>query len=109
MDERVKTELDNIVRILGDTGTVSKIFLFGSYARGEETPDSDIDLCVLTPIKGKNTFELMKDFREMVLNVLTMPLDLLAFNQNDFNSYIDYHGSIQGEIANNGVLLYEHE
>jgi len=107
MDKKVKTELDNIVRVLADTGTVSKVFLFGSYARGEETPDSDIDICVLTPIKG-NPFDLMRDYREIVLDVKTMPLDLLAFNQDEFESYINYHGSFQGEIANKGVLLYEH-
>ncbi|GBU22435.1 hypothetical protein R80B4_02344 [Fibrobacteres bacterium R8-0-B4] len=109
MDEKVKTEIDNIVRVLANTGIVSKIFLFGSYACGEETPDSDIDICVLTPITGKDPFELMRDFRKRVLDVKTMPLDLLAFNQDEFDSYIDYHGSFQGEIANKGVLLYERE
>jgi hypothetical protein len=44
MDVKVRTELDNIVRTLVDTGTVSEIFLFGSYAKGEETKDSDDDL-----------------------------------------------------------------
>jgi predicted nucleotidyltransferase len=108
MDERVKTELDNIVRVLADTGTVSKIFLFGSYARGEETPDSDIDLCVLTPEKVEDDFELAGDFRKKLRGVKTMPLDLLAFNQDKFYAYTDFPASFQYEIAENGVLLYEH-
>ncbi|MDR0308049.1 MAG: nucleotidyltransferase domain-containing protein [Chitinispirillales bacterium] len=58
MNEKIKTELDNIVRTLVDTGNVSQIFLFGSYARGKETPNSDIDLCVLTPIKDKRSIGL---------------------------------------------------
>jgi len=108
MDEKVKTELDNIVRVLADTGTVSKVFLFGSYARGEETPDSDIDLCVLTPEKVEDEFVLAGNLRQKLRGVKTMPLDLLAFNQDDFYTYYEFPASIQYEIAENGVLLYEH-
>jgi len=108
MDEKVKTELNNIVRVLADTGIVSKIFLFGSYARGEETPDSDIDLCVLTPEKVEDDFALAGNFQKKLIGVKTMPLDLLAFNQDRFYAYYtDSQGSIQYEIAENGVLLYE--
>jgi predicted nucleotidyltransferase len=106
MDEKVKTELDNIVRTLADTGIVSQIFLFGSYARGEETPDSDIDLCVLTPVKDRRPIDLMADFRKKLWDVQTMPLDLLAFNHDDFYSCADSPISFEYEIAENGVLLY---
>ncbi|MDR1558387.1 MAG: nucleotidyltransferase domain-containing protein [Clostridiales bacterium] len=34
--------LNNVVKAIADTGMVSKIILFGSIARGEETPDSDM-------------------------------------------------------------------
>jgi predicted nucleotidyltransferase len=108
MDEKVKAELANIVRVLADTGTVSKIFLFGSYARGEETPDSDIDLCVLTPEKVEDDFELASDYLIKLLGIKKMPLDLLAFNQDDFYAYTDLPASFQYEIAEKGVLLYEH-
>ena len=42
-----KKELDAIVKAFADTGLVTKIILFGSFARGEEAPGSDIDLCAL--------------------------------------------------------------
>jgi predicted nucleotidyltransferase len=105
VNEKVKTELDNIVRTLVDTGTVSQIFLFGSYAKGEETPYSDIDLCVLTPIKDKHPIELTADYRRKLWGVKTMLLDLLAFNQDEFFANADRPTSFQHEIAN-GVLLY---
>jgi len=105
MNNRLKTELGNIVRALVDTGTVSQIFLFGSYARGEETPDSDVDLCVLTPEKLDDPFELMLSYRKKIRDVKTMPLDLLAFNQDEFYFYANCPASFQHEIAN-GVLLY---
>jgi len=109
MNEKIKDELDRIVDTLANTGIVSRIFLFGSYARGEETQNSDIDLCVLTPINDKRPIELMSGFRKKLRGVKTMPLDLFAFNQDDFYSYVDYPASFQHEIAMNGVLLYEHK
>jgi len=107
MNKKVKNELDNIVRVLAETGAVSKVFLFGSYACGEETPDSDIDLCVLTPEKVDDHFELAANLRRKVLDVKTMPLDLLAFNDNEFYSNAKRPSSFHHEIAENGVLLYE--
>jgi len=107
MDEKVKIELDNIVRVLAGTGTVSKVFLFGSYASGEETPDSDIDLCVLTTEKVESHFKTAGNFRKKLLGVKTMPLDLLAFNQDEFDFHSKRPSSFHHEIAENGVLLYE--
>jgi predicted nucleotidyltransferase len=108
MDEKVKTELDNIVRVLAATGTVSQIYLFGSYASGEETPDSDIDLCVLTPIEDVNPFSVAVNYRKKLRGVKTMPLDILAFNRDEFYTYADSPASFEHEIAENGVLLYGH-
>lgn len=46
--DRVYTidEIKNIVAPIAKVHNVSRIYLFGSYARGEATPDSDIDLRV---------------------------------------------------------------
>lgn len=33
---------------------VERMILFGSYARGTERADSDIDICVVSPILGKD-------------------------------------------------------
>jgi predicted nucleotidyltransferase len=108
MDKKIKTELDNIVRALTDTGDVSKIFLFGSYAKGRETPDSDIDLCVLTPIKNKRNIELVADFTLKIWDARTMPLDLLAYNEDKFYNHIsEYPKSFERNIVEEGVLLYE--
>jgi predicted nucleotidyltransferase len=108
MNKKVKTELDNIVNTLVDTGIVSRIILFGSYARGDETPDSDLDLCVLTPVKDRRPLDITVDLRMKLWDVQTMPMDLFTFNQDDFFTNAQRPTSFQHEIAENGVLLYEH-
>jgi predicted nucleotidyltransferase len=107
MDEKAKRELDNIVDTLADTGIVSQIFLFGSYARGEETPDSDIDLCVLTTVKDRRQVDVTADLMMKLWDFQTMPLDLFALNRDDFYSIAERPTTFQYEIANNGVLIYD--
>ena len=36
---------------------VSKTYLFGSHAKGGATPDSDIDVCIISPKFGKDYFD----------------------------------------------------
>jgi len=106
MNEKIKDELDKIVGTLVNTGIVSQIFLFGSYANGKETPDSDIDLCVLTPTTPKSYVDLIANFRKSIRSIRTMPLDLLAYNQEQFYFHAKRPTSFEHEIAETGVLLY---
>jgi len=107
MDERVKTELNNIVSTLVGTGIVTKIILFGSYAKGEQTPSSDIDLCVLTSVKNRRPIEIMVDLRGKLRGVKKMPMDLFAYNQDDFAVRATLIGSFQHHIVTYGIVLYE--
>ncbi len=107
MNEQIKNELDRIVDTLVNTGIVSRIFLFGSYANGEETPDSDIDLCVLTPLEEERCFDIMVELRVKLFNVREkkIPLDLFAYNHEFFLACAEKPG-FQRNILKNGVVLY---
>lgn len=43
----MNNQLINIIRAYFATQPVLKAWLFGSYARGEQTPDSDVDILVV--------------------------------------------------------------
>lgn len=47
MTVKVKEELSHICQIIAETVDAEKIYLFGSYAYGTPSRDSDYDLCVL--------------------------------------------------------------
>ena len=77
MTEQIQNELNTIVKTIADTGIASKIILFGSMARGEVTPDSDIDLCVLSPITDRRPRDMKVDLRMAILDILKTPLDCI--------------------------------
>ncbi|MDR3013708.1 MAG: nucleotidyltransferase domain-containing protein, partial [Chitinispirillales bacterium] len=108
MSETVKNELDKIVSVLIATGIVRKIILFGSHAKGDSRPNSDIDLCILTSTTEKRPIELMGDFHYMLYGVRSLPVDLLAYNEEQFYFHAERPTSFEYEIAKNGVLIYEH-
>lgn len=61
-----KTNIKQIAKkyklaLIGNNIPVNAIYLFGSYAKGQARPDSDIDFCVVSSAFGKD------DFREMVI------------------------------------------
>ena len=107
MTEQVQSELNTIVKTIADTGIVSKIILFGSFARGEETPDSDIDLCVLTPIKDRRPLDISIELRQKLWGVKKMPLDLLTYNQERFDYQAARPRSFENIISTEGVTVYE--
>ena len=107
MTEQLQTELNTIVKTIADTGIVSKIILFGSFARGEETPDSDIDLCVLTPIKDRRPLDISIELRQKLWGVKKMPLDLLTYNQEHFDYQAARPRSFENIINTEGVTVYE--
>ncbi|GBU21010.1 hypothetical protein R80B4_00899 [Fibrobacteres bacterium R8-0-B4] len=110
MNDSVKAELDRIVSTLTGTGIVSKVILFGSCARGEETANSDIDLCVLTPEKddgdGQRLTDITIDLRVKLIDVRERPLDLITYNQDDFSNRVAGSRSFQRHIIEHGVVLF---
>jgi len=107
MTELLKNELDAIVKTIADTGWVSKIILFGSAARGEETRDSDIDLCVLTPITDRRPRDITVDLRMALPRGRTTPLDLITYTESYFERQSSRDRSFENIISKEGVVLYE--
>lgn len=46
---------------------VAELALFGSFVRGEETPDSDIDLLVELDVKTYDNYMDLKEYLEALL------------------------------------------
>ena len=105
MNTVYQNEIDTVVRIIADTGLVSRIILFGSLARGEETTDSDIDLCVLTTVVDRLPSDITIDLRMKLYGIQKLPLDLFTYNYDDFIHHAKRSTSFEHEIAEYGVIL----
>ena len=71
-------------------------YLFGSYAKGKETPTSDVDLLISANIKGLKFYGLVEELRV----ALHKKVDVLDMNQLKNNL------ELTEEILKDGIKIY---
>ena len=106
MDSVVKEELEHYVSFISRMDGVVRIYLYGSYAYGTPTDESDIDLMVVVK-DGADSLKVMQGVSRGLMN-RRVSLDVLVDNMSDF---IELSKSdrvtLQREIKNKGVLVYD--
>jgi predicted nucleotidyltransferase len=90
-----------VKQALGDLD--AKAFLFGSYARGEATPDSDIDIMVVQKQPVKNWLSQTAALRRRMR--CEKSLDLVVDDEASFARWKREYGTIQHEVAREGIRL----
>jgi len=56
-DKNIIQKIKEYISLVKKHYDVEKVYLFGSYAKGEMTMDSDIDLAIVSSSFGKNRFD----------------------------------------------------
>ena len=82
-----------------------KIILFGSYATGNPTEDSDIDLLIIKDMKLPR-YKRVKEVKKH-LRGIKVPIDLLVYTSKEFDEWKDTEASFISQINKTGTVLYE--
>ncbi len=99
--EHIATMTDRIVRDFHP----EQIILFGSHARGEAHPHSDIDLLVVfseCTDKRKAAIEIRR-----VLKDMPVPKDIIVSTPEELERKRDWVGSVLRYAQQEGVTIYE--
>ena len=83
----------------------STVILFGSFARGEQDENSDLDICVLVPEIVSRRLDMEVDARCSIRRGFPLPCDLLLYTYDEFEEYSKSKSRIQYKIKNEGVIL----
>ena len=99
-------KIDKIIPIIVSIASPDQIILFGSYARGDNTEKSDIDLLILK--KGlKNGFDLIDSiYHSFFDHKIGVAVDLLTI---DYDRYLELNneiGYIYKTIREEGKVIY---
>ncbi|MHC4501620.1 MAG: nucleotidyltransferase domain-containing protein [Planctomycetota bacterium] len=81
-----------------------KVILFGSYARGTVTEDSDVDLLVVAPFEGKSVHKSVEI--RMKLRP-TFAVDLLVRTPEKVRERLAMGDDFMRELLEEGKVLYE--
>jgi predicted nucleotidyltransferase len=98
--------IDKIVPIIISIASPDQIILFGSYARGDNTEKSDIDLLIIKK-ELKNSFDIIDSiYMAFYENKIKVPVDLLAIDFNRYNEIKNEIGYIYKTIKEHRKVLY---
>ncbi|MEA3476431.1 MAG: nucleotidyltransferase domain-containing protein [Candidatus Cloacimonadota bacterium] len=98
-------QINEIVKRIVENYFPERIILFGSYAYGSPTKDSDLDLLI---VKESN-IPIHKRGREVrkYLRGLKVPMDIIIRTPAEFETYKDIIGTIIYPANKFGKVIYE--
>ena len=97
-------EIEQFGRRIGQEFGAEKVILFGSYARGTPSPDSDVDLLVIGPFAGRSvdkSVEIQMKLRP------GFPIDLLVRTPEKVRERIGMGDTFMRDVLAQGRVLYE--
>ncbi len=105
-DKQVRKYIKDLCEQIVRVANPEKIVLFGSYAYGKPTEDSDIDLLVVMPVEGHPAYKAA----EIRMKIETpMALDLLVRTPEFVVERIKQGDMFMRKIAEHGKVIYEAE
>ncbi len=97
-------QIEEFGRRIGQEFGAQKVLLFGSYARGTITKDSDVDVLVIGPFQGRSVDRSV----EIRMKVRPgFPVDLLVRTPEKVRERIEMGDTFMREILEQGRVLYE--
>ncbi len=98
-------KISEIVKMIALRYKPEKIILFGSYASGKASENSDIDIFVI------KESDLPRPQRTMQLRTILLgskiPMDLIVYTPNEVEKAKDEKYSFVYEVLNSGKTVYE--
>jgi predicted nucleotidyltransferase len=99
-----RKEIQQMVRRIVSRFHPESVILFGSHARGEAGPDSDVDLLIVMPFLGSKR-EKQLEIR-LALKNFQIPKDIVVTTPEDFQWRKEIPGTIERPAAREGKVLY---
>jgi predicted nucleotidyltransferase len=101
---KTQKQIEKMVRRIVGRFRPDKIILFGSHARGNAGPDSDVDLLVVMPVAGSKRQKAVKI--GVALHDIPVAKDVIVVTPEEFEWRKDVLGTIEWPASREGKVLY---
>jgi len=102
--QRLDRTLERMVKRLVRNFNPDQIILFGSHARGDARPDSDIDLLVVLPLNGSKRAKQVE--MRVALHDIHVPKDIIVATPEEIARRRNIVGTIIRPALREGKVLY---
>jgi uncharacterized protein len=101
----IEAALQEMVRRIVEHFDPEMIVLFGSHARGNPGPDSDVDLLVVLDFEGSKRAKQVDI--GVALHDIRIPKDIIVATPDEIERYRDIAGTIIRPALQEGRMLYQ--
>jgi len=101
--EAVLDKLKKWAQGLSRDKNVIAVVLFGSFAKGEETPASDIDIVILLRDSQSRFDNRIVKFMPKGVGI---GVDIFPYTLDEFNSSLQDGWGVASEVLKKGIILY---
>ena len=103
-----QSEMTTIVNRLVDVYHPLRIYLFGSYAWGTPTAESDYDLCVVVEASEEKKRRRSRAGLHALIDIQRYRgIDLVVYTVSEFERAASHPSTLASPINKKGVLLYD--
>jgi predicted nucleotidyltransferase len=99
-----KSQIERMVKRIVKKFHPEQIILFGSQARGDAGPDSDVDLLVVMAVE-RSVVDKRLEIRK-ALHDIPIPMDVVVTTPEDFAWRRNVVGTIEWPATREGKVLY---
>jgi len=98
-------ELAEITARLVQEFSPEKVVLFGSRARGTQSPGSDFDLFLVVPESQERPAQRARRAYRCMRGIRT-PTDIIVRTRSEYERFLPVIASLEARVAREGVVLY---
>ena len=107
MDEEIERIISEIIEKLKNQYKPLKIILFGSYAYGKPSKDSDIDLLILKRTTKRKVDRFVEVKRIIYNPEHRVPISPLIYTPEELEERLKIGDDFIKEILRKGIVVYE--
>jgi len=104
MDKISRRTISSFARRVARRFNPQKIILFGSYAYGKPTEDSDVDILIVMPFKGRNPDKATEIWMAVKPK---FPIDIMVRKPAELKKRLRMGDFFLRDVVEKGKVLYE--
>jgi len=105
---QIADQLRPYLLVIAEQFQPQQVILFGSYADGYPTPDSDVDLLIVKPIKQsrvKDKVAIRRAWWPLMRRATPLSFDLLLISPEEFSSSKYEESNFHAKIKSRGLRI----
>jgi predicted nucleotidyltransferase len=101
--------IDSLIRVIVREVSPDTVILFGSHARGDAHPDSDVDLMVVEaqPFSAQRSRRAEHFRLSTALRDFPFAKDILLYSRDEFEYWKDSPNHVVGRARREGKVLHD--